>query len=392
MAPWPTCETGPLEASDADCFALSSARVVLPCDAECLFEVVPATVVVVRGVIAAVFRPGDAVALPPGCEVRDCGNHVVFPGVVDAGARFGECAGAGPRSASDCWEGFERGTRAAAAGGITCTVDLASQDAPLGAANDLRERRRLCEAAGAHADVALAGRVESGGGDVGEAARALAAAGAVAVAAHLTPASRSCRKTTAPDLARLLAAFPGGGGGDPVPLLLNAVQLTTEELEASSPFRLLAPGTREDAQSPLMLLPFCQVDDDDGGGPAAAADAAPPPDDDDWAAPRGPAAATLRAGAAKDRSPDTPATPGGWTRPSRPPPVAVARLGAAAASPAESHCSTPTRRAAPPSEFFRSPKDDAEGRSSHPATPCARSTRRPSRPATRRPSRASPTF
>ena len=78
MAAWPTCETGPLEASDADCFALSSARVVLPCDAECLFEVVPATVVVVRGVIAAVFRPGDAVALPPGCEVRDCGNHVVF--------------------------------------------------------------------------------------------------------------------------------------------------------------------------------------------------------------------------------------------------------------------------------------------------------------------------
>ncbi|KAH8067744.1 hydrolase [Aureococcus anophagefferens] len=202
MAPWPTCETGPLEASDADCFALSSARVVLPCDAECLFEVVPATVVVVRGVIAAVFRPGDAVALP--------------------------------RAASS--------------------------------------RRR----------------------------------------------------------ARGVVAVPAAG-----------------------------PGTREDAQSPLMLLPFCQVDDSDDGGGRAAADAAPPPDDDDWAAPRGPAAATLQAGAAKDRSPDTPATPGGWAA------VAAAARGRRAprrcrGEPAESHCSTPTRRAAPPSEFFRSPKSESE--------------------------------
>ncbi|KAH8087734.1 hydrolase [Aureococcus anophagefferens] len=292
MAPWPTCETGPLEASDADCFALSSARVVLPCDAECLFEVVPATVVVVRGVIAAVFRPGDAVALP------------------------GLRATAGRASSA---------ARAAAAGGITCTVDLASQDAPLGAANDLRERRRLCEAAGAHA--------------TSRSRAASRAAAATSARRRGLGGGGRRRRRRAPharvaelpedDRADLAAprGVPGGGGGDPLPLLLHAVQLTTEELEASSPFRLLAPGTREDAQSPLMLLPFCQVDDDDdGGGPAAASDAAPPPDDDDWAAPRGPAAATLRAGAAKDR--------------------------------------TPTRRAAPPSEFFRSPKNESEGRSS----------------------------
>ncbi|KAH8052986.1 hydrolase [Aureococcus anophagefferens] len=237
MAPWPTCETGPLEASDADCFALSSARVVLPCDAECLFEVVPATVVVVRGVIAAVFRPGDAVALPRAASCRK-----------------------------------------------TTAPDLAR--------SSRRSRRRR-------------------------------------------------RRPVAPPAQRRPAHDGGARGVVAVPAA--------------------GPGTREDAQSPLMLLPFCQVDDDDDGGGAAAADAAPPPDDDDWAAPRGPAAATLRAGAAKDRSPDTPATPGGWTRPSRPPPVAVARLGGAAASPAESHCSTPTRRAAPPSEFFRSPKNESEG-------------------------------
>ena len=76
---WPECcGPGPLEALDREVFALVSSRVVLPCDEASLFEVVPATVLVRSGVIEAVWREGEAVALPEGCEVRDCGSYVLL--------------------------------------------------------------------------------------------------------------------------------------------------------------------------------------------------------------------------------------------------------------------------------------------------------------------------
>jgi hypothetical protein len=150
-APWPPPTLGALEDEDREIFALRSTRCVLPCDRECLFEVVPATILCVKGRIDEIRRDNDA-PLPAHCALRDVGDLVVLPGVVDAGARFGECAGHPAGSRSDCWEGFERGTRACAAGGITTTVDLASLDAPSAAANDIPARAALAMAAGPHAD------------------------------------------------------------------------------------------------------------------------------------------------------------------------------------------------------------------------------------------------
>ena len=57
----------------------------------------------------------------------------------------------------------------------------------------------------------------------------------------------------------MLRAFGGRDAREPLPLLLHAAKYTTEELEAASPFRRLAPDARREAKSPLMLLPFCQV-------------------------------------------------------------------------------------------------------------------------------------
>ena len=106
--PW-VREGAPLESYDATpCFALRSSRVVLPGPAGG-FEVAAATVVVRGGAIVAVHR-GDE-ALPADCVVRDCGDLAVLPGLVDAGARFGECGGLRAGSDSDCYEGFAAGIR-----------------------------------------------------------------------------------------------------------------------------------------------------------------------------------------------------------------------------------------------------------------------------------------
>ena len=125
------------------------------------FEMVSAMVVIRDGTIEAVLRSEWEMATfaKSGCPVRDVGSAVLMAGLVDAGARFGECGALLPGSASDCFEGFGVGTRGAAAGGVTTTLDLPSLDAPLAEANDIAARAAAARAT-ACVDVALCARLE----------------------------------------------------------------------------------------------------------------------------------------------------------------------------------------------------------------------------------------
>lgn len=76
-------------------------------------EIRPAAVVVEHGRIQAVLNPDAAPKFP----VRDFGNLVLMPGLVDSHVHINE-----PGRAS--WEGFATATRAAAAGGFTTLVDM----------------------------------------------------------------------------------------------------------------------------------------------------------------------------------------------------------------------------------------------------------------------------
>ncbi|HEX7239605.1 MAG TPA: allantoinase AllB [Longimicrobiaceae bacterium] len=87
---------------------LRGRRVVLP------DGVRPATIHVAGGRIASVGGYGDA---PGGARVVDAGDAVLIPGLVDTHVHLNE-----PGRTE--WEGFETGTRAAAAGGVATLVEM----------------------------------------------------------------------------------------------------------------------------------------------------------------------------------------------------------------------------------------------------------------------------
>jgi len=86
--------------------------------------VIPADVHVVDGRIAAVVTTGAGVS--PSGSVVDVGSAVVSPGLVDIHAHLNDPS-APPRVD---WEGFDTGTRAAAAGGVTSVVDMPLNSVP----------------------------------------------------------------------------------------------------------------------------------------------------------------------------------------------------------------------------------------------------------------------
>jgi allantoinase len=95
--------------------ALRSTRVLLAGGLE------PATVVVEGERIAAV-QPWEGV--PAGAELRDFGELVIFPGLVDTHVHINDPGSAEREPACTEWERFETATRAAAAGGVTTLVDM----------------------------------------------------------------------------------------------------------------------------------------------------------------------------------------------------------------------------------------------------------------------------
>src|SRR5438094_1715504 len=80
----------------------------------------PASVHIRDGVIAAI-QPFESV--PAGAELVEAGNSVILPGLVDTHVHLND-----PGRAH--WEGFEYGTRAAAAGGVTTLIDMPLNSIP----------------------------------------------------------------------------------------------------------------------------------------------------------------------------------------------------------------------------------------------------------------------
>ena len=115
----------------------------------------PADVVIDDGVIAAVTAPGAAIdsgvgAVGPDLEVIDAGGLVVLPGGVDPHVHFDE-----PGRAD--WEGFDSGTAAAAAGGVTTVVDMPIDSDPPTITAALVEAKVAAAERSARVDVAIWG-------------------------------------------------------------------------------------------------------------------------------------------------------------------------------------------------------------------------------------------
>ncbi len=125
-------------------FALRSSRVVTP-DGER-----PAVVHVRTGRIVDV-----SVEAPPGVLVRDVGDRVILPGVVDAHVHVNE-----PGRTE--WEGFHTATRAAAKGGITTIVDMPLNSIPVTTSVKALETKREAARGRVHVDCAFWGGVVPG--------------------------------------------------------------------------------------------------------------------------------------------------------------------------------------------------------------------------------------
>jgi allantoinase len=80
----------------------------------------PATLLVEQGRITAVAGWGE---VPPASKLRDFGDSVILPGLVDSHVHINE-----PGRTE--WEGFHTATQAAAAGGVTTLVDMPLNCAP----------------------------------------------------------------------------------------------------------------------------------------------------------------------------------------------------------------------------------------------------------------------
>ncbi len=89
-------------------FAVRSSKIVTPAG------LIDGAVFVEAGKISAV---GGADSIPKGTRVYDAGNLMVIPGLVDTHVHINE-------PGRTDWEGYDSATRAAAAGGITCVVDM----------------------------------------------------------------------------------------------------------------------------------------------------------------------------------------------------------------------------------------------------------------------------
>ncbi len=110
--------------------ALRSLRTLTPTGEQ------PALVVIADGKIAAVLPPDTAVD----CPVLDLGAHALLPGGIDPHVHLNE-------PGRTHWEGFNTGTRAALAGGITSLVDMPLNSAPV-TTTVANFREKLAAAAG----------------------------------------------------------------------------------------------------------------------------------------------------------------------------------------------------------------------------------------------------
>ena len=110
---------------------------------------IPAALHIVNGRIARVANYTDC---PQGVPLDDARDLVVMPGLVDSHVHFNE-----PGRSE--WEGFETGTAAAAAGGITTVIDMPLNSVPATTTVDALRRKREAATGKLHVDVAFWGGV-----------------------------------------------------------------------------------------------------------------------------------------------------------------------------------------------------------------------------------------
>jgi allantoinase len=188
-------------------FALSSRRVLTPAGLR------PAAVLVDGERIVAVVEP---TAIPGRFPVRDLADRVLFPGLGDCHVHLND-----PGRAE--WEGFETGTRAAAAGGVTTLVDMPLNCVPVTTCPSALETKVAAAQGRLWVDCGLWGGLVPGNADqVG----ALIAAGALGIKAFLIDSG--------------LAEFPAAAEADlraAMPRLaeLGAPLLVHAELDCGAP-------------------------------------------------------------------------------------------------------------------------------------------------------------
>lgn len=129
--------------------AFRSTRVVTPSG------VAPLTVIVEGERIAAIRGWADS---PAGVPLRDFGDLVLMPGLVDTHVHLNE-------PGRTDWEGFYSGTRAAAAGGVTTLVDMPLNCIPEVISRDALEAKRAAASGRCRVDWAAWGGVVRGNAD-----------------------------------------------------------------------------------------------------------------------------------------------------------------------------------------------------------------------------------
>jgi allantoinase len=148
--------------------AIRSKRVVTPDGVQ------PATVHIRNGVIEAVASYDD---VPSGKHVYDAGASVVMPGLVDTHVHINE-------PGRTDWEGFEKATRAAAAGGVTTLIDMPLNSIPAATTAAALETKRRAARKKCWVNVGFWGGVVPG--NAGE-LRAIHRAGAFGFKCFLVP-------------------------------------------------------------------------------------------------------------------------------------------------------------------------------------------------------------
>ena len=125
--------------------ALKSTAVVMPTGSR------PALLVLQNGRIADVLPPDAAVSMP----VLDLGNAAVLPGVIDPHVHLNE-------PGRTDWEGFDTGTRAALAGGLTTLVDMPLNSAPVTTSVTNLRRKQVATQGQLHTNVGFWGGIVPG--------------------------------------------------------------------------------------------------------------------------------------------------------------------------------------------------------------------------------------
>ena len=204
----------------ADRFALRSSRIVTP-------DAVRAGAVIVSGErIEAIVNPAE---VPVDVAIRDVGDHVVSPGVIDCHVHVNE-----PGRTE--WEGFATATAAAAAGGVTTIVDMPLNSSPVTTTVAALEQKLNAARQQSWVDVGFyGGLVPGNAGHVGP----MIQAGVLGIKAFLCDSGLDeFRKVAESDLVAAMPEIAARG----VPLLVHC-----ELARAAAPL----------AQSPTSYAQFC---------------------------------------------------------------------------------------------------------------------------------------